>query len=296
MARRGVAFLHRTAPLAAAALIACATAPVAAMQALADGDLGEVHGADGVAFNLSGFSLSGPLTLTYTAPNGDSLSLENLALSRSDDPDATFSDPYTLKIVQRPGLADAIVLSEPANANGLLKWQFAADWHVDTSSTDLPRFDGGALVISDLVSKGGSVTLTTPAMPGVEGFAFGIALNLDVGALAFRARGRNDSSEQLQFSGIHLSAADSNGNLLGTPWALADATNQPGILNAITDADGNSYLHVGIDWPKNGAAPLAGLVIDNIAFNSASGNVDLGSSRIGTMQIQYVDIKLKPGP
>ncbi|MED5620502.1 hypothetical protein [Ideonella sp. BN130291] len=271
-------------------------AQAADMQALDETELADVRGSNGIAFNLVNFSLAGPLSLTYTSPNGASLSLSNLALSRSDDPDATFSDPYTFKLVGRPGLADAMQLSEPLNANGLLKWQFAADWRVQADGI---THDGGALVINDLVSRAGQLTLTTPATAGVDGIAFGLALNLDIGDVLLRPRGRADATEQLQLHGIRLGAAAEDGTPLGTPWALADASLQPGIINAVTDADGKSSLHVGIGWPTTTAgAPIGSLVIDNTSFKSdmlPGGQMDLGSSRIGTMQIQYLDVKLRPG-
>jgi hypothetical protein len=298
--------VRRVPGAAAAALLACAS-QAGTMQSLSDEELSSIRGA-GLAFNLKDFSLSGGITLTYTmpGPSGASLWLGNLSLSRSDDPDATFSDPYTLRVLPRGnGLADVIRLTEPANANGLLKWQFAADWGVNADGID---FQGGALVIKDLVTRGGSLTLTTPATPGVEGIAFGLALQADIGHLLLRPRGRDDVgaadpasvTEQLRFSGIKLGAASQSGALLGAPWAIADATTQPGLFNAVTDAAGNSYLHLGIGWPTTAAgAPIGGLAIDSIVFTSASlpggGQLDLGSSRVGTMQIQFLDVKLKPG-
>ena len=266
----------------------------AGMQPLADEDLAAVRGADGLAFNLSNFSLSGPLTLSYTMPGGGaSLSLSNLSLSRSDDASATFSDPYQLKVLRRDGPADVIRLTEPQNASGLLKWQFAADWRVDADGIS---HDGGALVLQDVVTRGGSLTLTTPSTPAVEGIAFGLALNLEIGQLRVMPRGRDNASEQLQISGLRLGAASQSGTLLGTPWALADATNQPGLFNAQTDPGGNSYLRLQIGWPTGGTnAPLGGLQIDNISFKSDAGVMDLGSSRIGTMQIQFMDVKLRAG-
>ncbi len=269
------------------------------MRPLPDEDLAAVRGSDGLAFNLSGFSLSGPLALTYTmpGPGGQSLRLANLALSRSDDPAATFSDPYTLRVLSRGnGLADVIRLTEPANVNGALKWQFAADWSVNADGID---HQAGALVIQDLVTRGGSVTLTTPATPGVEGIAFGLALQADIAHLMLRPRGRDDASEQLRFSGIKLGAASEDGVLLGAPWLIADATTQPGIVNAITDSNGVSSLHLGIAWPTTPAgAPFGGLSIDRIVFKNDAlpgGALDLGSSRIGTLQIQFLDVKLRAG-
>lgn len=301
-----IAFASR-ALLCAAALAGGTLAAASQMQPLADEELSGVRGSDGLAFNLRDFSLTGPLTLTYTSPGPSptKLWLGNFSLSRSDDPAATFSDPYTLRVISRGGgLADVIRLTEPANVNGALKWQFAADWGTNANGID---FNGGALVVQDLVTRGGSLTLTTPATPGVEGIAFGLALQADIGSLILRPRGRDDVTqadpatvtEQLRFSGIKLGAANDSGVLLGTPWAIADATTQPGIFNAVTDSSGNSFLHIGIGWPTTAAgAPIGGISIDSIVFKSDTlpgGQMDLGSSRIGTIQLQYLDVKLKPG-
>lgn len=279
----------------------CALLPqpvtAAGLVALDDVQLAEVQGGDGLGFNLVGFSLSGPLSMIYTAPDGASLRLANLYLARSDDLSATFSDPYRLDIVARGnGLAELVLLSGPANANGLLRWQFAADASVEVGGT---RYEGGSLLISDLVSRNASLALTTPATPGVDGIAFGMGLQLDIGTLAIQPRGRSMDSEALSLSGIHLSAAQADGTRLASPWQIADASLQPGILNVVTDASGASSLHLGIAWPSAGSeAPLGSLLIDNISFRSASlpgQSLELGSSRIGTMQIQYLDIKLKGG-
>jgi hypothetical protein len=286
------------APLAISLGLTLVAAPAQALQPMADDALETVSGQDGLAFNLSGFSLSGPLTLTYTSPDGSSLSLGNISLSRSDDPSSTFSDPYTLNIVSRGnGLADVIQLNEPANTNGLLKWQLAADLSITANGS---TFSAGTLQVNDLVSRGGSLSLTPPAMANTEGFAFGLGLRLDIGSVKLLPRGAGDTSEQFALSGVHLGAADASGNLLGTPWMLADATNQPGILNAQTDPNtGVSYLHLGIGWPTTAAgAPIASLQIDNVSFASAAvpgGQMDLGASRIGTMQIQYLDVRLRAG-
>ena len=60
---------------AVACLLALAGGPVAAMEALDDRALSAVQGRDGLYFNLVNFSLSGPLTLTYTSPAGATLAL-----------------------------------------------------------------------------------------------------------------------------------------------------------------------------------------------------------------------------
>lgn len=266
------------------------------LRALDDADLAHVAGRDGVAFNLKGFAMSGPLTFTYTSPEAGSpsLSLANLSLSRSDDEANTFTDPYRIDIVARPGLADVIRLSNPQNALGLIQWQFAADLSVKDANT---TFDAGSIILRNVGIYGGGLDITTPATPGVDGFAFGLALRVDIGDVLIRPRGRDDItvadpasvSEQLRISGIHLGTPD------GKAWAIADATTQPGILNAITDANGQSFLHMGIDWSSSPQGPATGrLVIDNIAFKSdVTGNLDLGSSRINAIQLQYLDIKFR---
>ncbi|MCH8179326.1 MAG: hypothetical protein IIA02_06030 [Proteobacteria bacterium] len=271
-------------------------AHAAGLSSLDDADLARVAGRDGVAFNLKGFAMSGPLSFTYTSPEAGSpsLSLGNLSLSRSDDEAHTFTDPYRLDIVARPGMADVLRLSNPLNELGLIQWQFAADLTIkDASST----FEAGSLILRNVGIYGGGLDITTPATPGVEGFAFGLALRVDIGDVLIRPRGRDDITvadpgtvgEQLRISGVHIGTPD------GKPWAIADATTQPGIINAVTDANGQSFLHVGIDWSSAPQGPATGrVVIDNIAFKSdVTGNLDLGSSRINAIQLQYLDIKFR---
>ena len=79
----------------------------------------------------------------------------------------------------------------------------------------------------------------------------------------------------------------------------ADVAAQPAVINALADASG-ARLHIGIGWPDtrfgNGAAAAGGLQINNISFAGAGAGqapVDLGSSRIGSMQLQYLDVKFR---
>jgi hypothetical protein len=273
----------------------------ATLQALEDDALSDVAGQDGLAFNLRGFQMNGPMTLTYTSPDADnpSMWMGNFWLSRSDDPDATFSDPYRLYVYSRLGMSDVIELSNPQNANGMLKWQFAADFGVKANGTS---FEGGAYILRDLTYYGGGLSITTPADPHVQGIAFGLATRVDIGNLILRPQGRDDITvadsatvpNQLNLTGIHLSDADD----FTKPWVIADVTHQPGIFNAITE-DGMSYLHLGIDWSNSpNGAPKGRLKIDDITFKSTdiAGNVNymsLGSSHINAIQIQYLDVKFR---
>lgn len=278
-----------------------------AMTALADADLQSVRGA-GIAFNLQNFSLTGDVSLTYDGGNGQTIALNKLTLSRSDDVAATFSDPYTMNVSTRVGAPDVVKWTEPLNANGLLKWQFATDWSVGTPSS---VFDGGSLVVQDLQSRGGSFSITSPSMAGQEGVVWGSTVHMDIGSLLIRPRGRGDITNaddagvtnQLRLQGIHISGADGV-----SPWVLADVTAQPGIFNAVTEG-GQSFLHVGIGWNTDldAQTPAGKVVIDNISFRNsaptyidpmsgaATNTLNLGTSSIGSMQIQYLDMKLHAG-
>lgn len=285
---------------------ACVAPSGWALTELEDAELSSVRGA-GVAFNLVNYSLAGDLSLTYVAKStadnalAQYIALNKLTLSRSDDAASTFSDPYSLSIVARPGLPDVIRMAEPRNANGLLKWQFATDWVVGTEGS---VFNGGSLLVQDYASYGGTLEVTSPATPGVEGVVFGKTVHFDVGSLSLRPRGRSDAGNELQLSGIHVGAADGT-----SAWVLADVTAQPGIFNAITEG-GQSYLHIGIGWPTDPTkdVPAARVVVDNITFRNdqptytdpvtqlPTSTLNLGASRIASMQLQYLDVKLRAGP
>ncbi|WP_247869687.1 hypothetical protein [Herbaspirillum sp. ST 5-3] len=278
-----------------------ASASAEGLQPLNDVALSSVTGRDGLSFDLSNFSLSGDARYTYYAPSPSTASayIGSPYLSRSDDTASEFADPYRLAVVKgAPGMADVISLSNPLNANGLKRWQAAFDWGVNADGI---AFEGGSAVFKDAVFYGGGMQWTTPQRG--EGIAFGLALRADIGNILLRPRGRDDITqtepasvaEQMNIRGVKIGAVDSNGNFLNTPWRIADVATQPGIFNAVTDAGGNPRLHVGIDWPDASGAALGGLQIDNVSFRSdITGNLDLGSSRIGSIQIQYLDIKVRP--
>ncbi|MBT9492153.1 MAG: hypothetical protein IV107_07330 [Paucibacter sp.] len=269
-----------------------------ALTPISDDELARVQGRDGFAFNLRGFALQGPLTLRLGSADGSGLALSNFALSRSDDLAATFSDPYQLSLIKGPaGMPDRVVLSEPLNLNGRLSWQFAADLSLIDKNSAAPNFSAGAVVLQDLRSYGGSLSLAPNADPNEQGIAFGLGLRLDIGALLLRPRGRADAAAQFSLNGIHLAAATAEGRLGNSPWRLADLDRQPLLLNTISTPEAGSFLHLNLAWPTQGSAPAGSLLIDNISFKSDVGpSLDLGSSRIGSMQLQYLDVRLKAGP
>jgi hypothetical protein len=268
------------------------------LTALDDSELAEVNGRDGLAFNISGFSLA-PLpghtsTFTYampqsTAANPYTLTLSNFTLSRTDDA-SPFTDPYYLDVVQNPGLADIIRLSFPQNATLAQLWNFGADLNI---TADGASFDLGNLQLKNLAFQGGGLDITAPATVGSEGVTFGLSLKLSLDGMIIRPRGLADSTEMLAVNGVHIQDANTGG-----PWAISDATRQPGIFNAITDPDGSSYLHLQIGWPTTtDPVPTGSITIDKIAFTSNVGGVqDFGSSRIAGIQLNYMDVKFRPGP
>jgi hypothetical protein len=291
---------------------AAAPAPHA-MQALQDSELAAVRGADGVAFNLNNFSitssLANPLSLTYLSPNGGSLTLSGLDLSRTDDADA-FADPYQLTLQSRPGLQDMIAIDFPLNAAGGQRWSLTADFaHCDlvvAGACTGSNFAGGTLQVLDLAMKGGGLRIAPTTLADTQGVAFGLGTQLDIASLSVYSRGRAgdgriDTSDVLVLTGIHLA------NAQGGPWLLADLDRQPGLFNAANDYNastgtGGSYLHLQVAWPSAGyAVPAAALRVDNITFTTAGLNgaaptvTNLGAASIASMQINYIDIKFRTG-
>jgi hypothetical protein len=295
---------------ATAANVPSSPASAAGMQPLLDEELAAVRGADGVAFNLSNFSLTSiadnPLSLTYLSPNGSSLTLSGLDLSRTDDTDG-FADPYQLSLVQRPGLSDVIAIAFPLNLAGNQAWSLTTDFAncdvVTAGACAGTNFLGGTLQVSGLTMKGGGLYVAPTALANTDGIAFGLGTQLDIASLAIYSHGRTagdasntiDTSDALTLTGIHLADATTGG-----AWMLADVTTHPGLINAMTDSTG-SYLHVQIGWPTTpDPVPAAAVRIDNISFTTpgAGGPVttNLGSSSIASLQINYVDMKLRTGP
>lgn len=289
----------RAAPLAAiciATLLALAAlamaAPAQALEPLSDAALSAVRGRDGVSFDLNGFAMSGDARVSYTTPIGSTLYVEKFSASRSDNP-LPFSDPYKLDIVPgAAGLADVVTIAFPQNTYAQQRWQMAYDWGM---TADGVTREQSSVVIKDLVLYGGGLQFTTPQVN--DGVAFGAALRMDIDQLSLRPRGRTDDTEAMVWNGIHVGAVDGSGMFTNTPWMLANVASQPAVINALSDETG-PRLHIGIDWPDSrygsGVAPTGGIVVDNISFVSpGQPTVDLGSSRIGSIQIQYLDIKFK---
>lgn len=275
----------------AAAILLFVPAWAAALEPLPDSALAKVAGRDGMSFNLSNFAMSGNAELRYYAPGGGSIGIGNLAASRSDNTDAPFADPYRLDIIAgSAGRADIINIAFPENAAGREVWQVAYDFGVNASGFDVRN---GSVILKDLVYYGGGMQWSTPAVG--DGLAFGLAARIDLGSLTLAPNGREATGEAMVLSNIKIGAATADGSAPTAPWRIADVTSQAGIFNARTDAAGNASLHIGVNWPDAGqAAPSGTLQIGNISFRSDAGaSMDLGSARIGSIQLQYLDVKFR---
>ena len=261
------------------------------LRPLTDSALSEVRGRDGVSFDLSGFAMNGDLRVTYTRPDGASIWAANPSAARSDST-APFDDSYRFDIVRgQNGLADVAQFSLPQNSRSEQKWQLAFDFGVNADGIGR---DGGAIVVSDLALYGGGWQFSTPRTQ--DGLAFGVAARMDIGQWALRPNGRGNGAGELALDNIRIGATDDNGNFTGQPWVIADVARQPAVVNAQADGSG-PRLHIGIGWPDaqygSGQAASGGIEIGRISFNAPSGSVDLGSSRIGNIQINYLDIKFR---
>ena len=267
------------------------TASASALEPLPDSALAKVAGRDGMSFNLSNFAMAGNAELRYYTPGGDSIGIGNLAASRSDNTDAPFADPYRLDVVtSSTGRADLINIAFPQNAAGREVWQIAYDFGVNAGGIDVKN---GSVILKDLVYYGGGLQWSTPVAG--DGLAFGLATHIELGSLTLAPNGRDATNEAMVLSNVKIGAATADGSAPTAPWQIADVSSQAGIFNARTDAAGNSSLHLGVGWPDAGQpAPSGTLQIGNISFRSDTGaNMDRGSSRIGSIQLQYLDIKFR---
>lgn len=295
--------------VAAVGLPPCAAhaAPPAGLKPLDDGELSSVSGGDGISFNLSGFSIAPTAgrttTLTYAMPGSTALdpytlTLSNFSLSRTDDA-SPFTDPYILNIIpQGTGLPDKIRLSFPQNTNLTQLWNFDTDLSVTTPPLALGQppvtHDLGNLQLNNLAFQGGWLDVAPPSDANTQGIAFGLSTKISLDSLVLRPRGLADNTEMLSISGVKIASK------LGGLWSLSDLSTQPGLFNADTDASGNAALHLQIGWQRSTDqavidASTASISINSIVFTSGGTTTDLGSSHIGGLQINFMDVRFRPG-
>jgi len=254
----------------------CAQVRATDLQPLDDTALSDVHGRDGVSFaiNLNANIGSETIGATDSAGNAGTIGLNNFTVN------GTIAS--TLDMVSgSAGTSDFINWAFPsiAGANNL---QLGYDLVITANGTSF-----GTSVLMQNVAFGGTSVQMSPNIN--TGVTFGLGLNLQIGNLLLQPNGQGVTTGQMSASGIVIGAAGSNGT---APWVLADINAQPGIINVVTDTGGNTNLLWGIGWPTTpGTAPAGSVSIGNITFTTPDGNVNLGSSSIGSMQIQYLNVK-----
>jgi hypothetical protein len=276
--RRGLARHYALLVLCWIAAAASAAAGAADMLPLSDAALADVQGRDGLSFavKLNANVGSATLGVADSAGNPAAMNFNNLAV--------TGVIAGTVDVMSgTPGSPDFVNWAFP-NIGGTNSLQIGYDLVVTANGSSL----GTSIMFQNLAFNGSSMQWTTSSANG--GATFGLALNMAIDNVWLQPNGRGNSSGQMSVSGIKLGAAGST----GTPWVIADVAAQPGILNAVTDAGGNTNVQLGIGWPTvPGTAPTGSLQIDNMTFSTPGGNVNLGASSIGSMQIQYLNIKFK---
>ncbi len=255
---------------------ACTLGLAQPLQPLGDAALSEVGGRDGVNFAVDLNTHIGSVVVgTYdTAGNAASLARNNFS--------ATGTLLASLQVLRgTPGSPDLIDWSFPDIAT-TKPLQVAYDLAVSANGSTF----GTSITFQNIVLAGSSMQWTTAATGGV---AFGMAINTSIDQLLLQPNGRSSSDGQMALSGVKLGGA-----VAGQPWVLADVAAQPGAFHVVADGSGGAHIEWGIGWPSVAAeAPLGTLKIDNLTLTTPTGPVDLGSSSIGSMQIQYLNIKFK---
>lgn len=246
---------------------------------LDDKALSDVRGGDGLSFaaNLNVNIGSIALGITDSASNPATLAFNKTT--------TTGIITSTLDVFSTSSNGQTYINWAFPLINGANTLQYGYDLSVLANGNTL----GTGIQFQDIGFGGSSVQLTSNDSGGVS---WGLGLNLNIGSLQLQPNGRGNTSGQMAISGVVMGAAGSNGT---APWVLADINTQPGIVNIVNDASGNPELQLGIGWASTpGAAASGSLQIGNITFTTPNGNVNLGSSSIGSMQIQYLNVRLKP--
>ncbi|MFI4939997.1 MAG: DUF6160 family protein [Burkholderiales bacterium] len=272
-----------------------ATAVAADMEALSDEALSDVRGGDGIsfaanvnfnagAFTLGGFTdTNGYHGVTDTGGNPASLAMNNLAIT------GVFVSTFDIVSGAAMGIPDYVNLAFPILGPGVNVFNISYDQAINDNGNTF----GTGVTIQNLAFNGSSLQLSPNASGGV---GFGVSLNMAIDNVLLQPTGVGNSAGQMSFSGIKLGAASGGfpSTVPNDPWVLADLAAQPGIFTIAVDSDSNPYVELGIGWPTGSTPAQSGsLQINDIKFTTPSGNIDIGASSIGSIQIQYLNIKLK---
>jgi hypothetical protein len=269
--------LKRTSLMRRAALLGLlsisAVAGAADMQELDDGVLSQVQGKDGVSFALNlNTSIGSNVFSVDTAGKPTSISQKNVKI--------TGFYALSLDIVNGAGgkpdflnwIYPDIASTKPLNIV------------YDMAITADGNTFGSSVTLQDFLIAGSSMQLSSSDQGGM---AFGLAQKLRIANVLMQPNGRGNTGGQLSMSGVSIGAESGPG-----PWVIADLVNQPGQFNIVSDPSGDR-LQFGIDFPKVGDAATGKMNIENITFNTPTGPLNLGSSSIGSMQLQHFNIKFR---
>lgn len=269
--------LKRTSLMRQAALLGLlgisAVAGAADMQELDDGVLSQVQGKDGVSFALNlNTSIGSNVFSVDTAGKPTSISQNNVKV--------TGFYALSLDIVNGAGgkpdfmnwVYPDIASTKPLNIV------------YDMAITADGKTFGSSVTLQDFLIAGSSMQLSSSDQGGM---AFGLAQKLRIANVLMQPNGRGNTGGQLSMSGVSIGAESGPG-----PWVIADLVNQPGQFNIVSDPSGDR-LQFGIDFPKVGDAATGKMNIENITFNTPTGPLNLGSSSIGSMQLQHFNIKFR---
>ncbi|MBK7050868.1 MAG: hypothetical protein IPH54_08840 [Rhodoferax sp.] len=269
--------LKRTSLMRRAALLGLlgisAVAGAADMQELDDGVLSQVQGKDGVSFALNlNTSIGSNVFSVDTAGKPTSISQNNVKV--------TGFYALSLDIVNGAGgkpdfmnwVYPDIASTKPLNIV------------YDMAITADGKTFGSSVTLQDFLIAGSSMQLSSSDQGGM---AFGLAQKLRIANVLMQPNGRGNTGGQLSMSGVSIGAESGPG-----PWVIADLVNQPGQFNIVSDPSGDR-LQFGIDFPKVGDAATGKMNIENITFNTPTGPLNLGSSSIGSMQLQHFNIKFR---
>lgn len=242
-------------------------ANAAGLKVMSEEDMSREVGRDGISFATSLNMEIG--SYVFTPYDGASL--------RHDTMTAKGTILSTFDVVQGvPGMADIGEWRIP-EASNTSPMQIEYDLVISANGKTL----GTSVSYKDLVPKGSIFQWTTGPTGGVD---LGLATKLSIGQLLFSPNGRTNTAGQMEISGIKVESSDTP----GSPWVIADLKTQSGKFRLPND--GVTSLSLGVDWPVGADAAAGKLTIDKVAFSNGT---NLGSSSIGSMQIQYMNIKFR---
>lgn len=244
-------------------------ANAAGLKVLSEEDLSKEVGRDGLSFATSLQVDVG--SYVFTPYDAAALRHENITVR------GTFLSEFDV-FQSSVGGADIGSWSVPESSNAS-PLQIEYDLVVSADGRSL----GTAVTYKDFVPKGSKFEFSTGPSGGVD---LGWATKLSIGQLLLSPNGRTDTAGQMEISGIKVEGSETP----GSPWVIANLKTQSGKFRLPVGSDGESRLNLGVDWPVGADAATGRLSIDKVAFSNGT---NLGSSSIGSMQIQYMNIKFR---